>query len=271
MKYAKRHICEKLIFATSVMLVAFLLLSEIFLSKTVSQDTSWKIAFVLDVSKSMNVKDMDSQSRLYTAKNYIENIIREHPHLEYSLNIFAWDFQRVLPYTSDRELFFTFLSSLNYKNVTRQWSDISLAISELSSAHNLQEDGLIIFITDGSEESIKISDEVKNMYSESRKAVYILWVWTPRWGFIPTGNIARSFEIFNWQRVVSRLNDSWLQDIAKQLSATYIDMDDTIDFSRFKQKKQVTHVSVYVLCLIWLIYISVILWKWHYNPSNTYE
>jgi hypothetical protein len=75
------------------------------------QADSYHTTFVLDVSLSMNTYDGNEQkqSRLSVAKNAIQDIIKSSTH-EFGLTVFSGSPERVIPHTSGRGIFLTFLS-----------------------------------------------------------------------------------------------------------------------------------------------------------------
>jgi len=75
----------------------------------------------------MLVQDVGGQTRLYSAKQNITELLQKIP-LSFGLTIFAGEAQRVLPFTSDRDLYLSVLRSVDDKNLRKQGSDLSAAL-----------------------------------------------------------------------------------------------------------------------------------------------
>jgi len=91
------------------------------------------IVFVLDVSKSMWAFDYGENTRLEVAKKMMREYILKYPNNSYALTIFAQDITSVIPFTRDKNLFFTFLESVDEKSILNQWSNFLGAIQDASN------------------------------------------------------------------------------------------------------------------------------------------
>lgn len=213
------------------------------------------VTFALDVSQSMNVRDINGDSRLVAAKKKIVTIMQENPWYDYALSIFAWESQRVLPFTQDISLFGTFLLSLDSRNLSIQGTDIQAAL--LSSTQNFWTDETwsIIILTDGDDEEILISQEVIKALEDKNLWVYILWVWSEQGGVIPN-------KIYNGRAVNVSLNTQWLKSLARKVWGKYYNIDEKIYLeSRLVDNALISgSVSLLLLwaLLSWLIYILMI-------------
>ena len=190
------------------------------------------IAFVLDVSKSMLVRDMWGDSRLDVAKQKILTTMQKHPGAEFSLSIFAGESQRILPFTRDIWLIVTFLSGISSDNLTEQGTEISLALEDSLASFGDNKTGILIMLTDGAEESVLLESELKDSLWEQQLDIKIVWVGTQDWGNILEGvdPFGRPiYKMFQWQRVVSILNDFWLKILASDLWGKYYDIGDDLD------------------------------------------
>ena len=105
--------------------------------------------FVLDVSTSMEVRDMQGASRLETAKAYISSTLEKNPGSSAALTVFAGDSLRILPLTQERDLFETFLKAVDENNISKQGTRIDLALQDaIENFYDMQE-GTIIVLSDG--------------------------------------------------------------------------------------------------------------------------
>ena len=187
-----------------------------------SHSTGKSITFVLEVSQSMNVEDIDGVSRLQTAKDYITKILQNTPAGEASLTVFAGDSMRILPFTQDKNLFLTFLRSVDEYNVTKQGTRIDLALEDALQNFYEKKNGTIVLLSDGGDEKIMLSSNLKDTLQESNLDIYIVGVGTQKWWYIPTGDIFSPYKLFAGKPVISKLWRDFLHDISSQLGWTYL-------------------------------------------------
>jgi len=83
------------------------------------EKSSSNIVFVLDVSKSMLALDYKNNSRLSVAKEFIKTYVLNNLSNKYSLSIFSGDAMNIIPLTSDKNLFLTFLDSTDEKSILK--------------------------------------------------------------------------------------------------------------------------------------------------------
>jgi len=171
-----QHNLQKILLWLSMLFVTLSLCYEIFYNKNMSFP-EWEnnIVFALDVSQSMNVVDVWDFTRLNTAKRKIIDIIDKNPQNNYALNIFAWESIRILPFTTDKSLISTFLLWVDSKNLTKQGSNINSALLSASESFNEFQSWKIILISDGSDEIVDISPDIKNMYRD--KNLELRWTY----------------------------------------------------------------------------------------------
>lgn len=195
----------------------------------------WKtgsdIIFNLDVSKSMNVADFHDENYYYTrldgVKKAIAKYVAGHPENRYGLVIFAGEAVSSVPLTDDHDLFLTFLDGVDYKNLIKQGSDFVGALSSGAERFTWEsKNKVMIFITDGWDiddqvETSKIQDIVKNHLGI---AYYVVGVGSKDGGKIITGQDVfgrYTYQTYNGQDVVSKLNELNIKEIASALSSPY--------------------------------------------------
>lgn len=219
------------------LLVSFIiLLIPIFWIKTLkntNSTTTWtNIVFALDVSKSMNALDFNDWnsvfSRLIAAKNFIADFITKNPWNKYSLVVFAWDVERVLPFTTDADLFVTMLSAVDENNVTKQWTDLQDAIKNGYKNFNSDDNfwSLVLISDWGDEESINLND-LKDLKNDKIKLL-VVWVGSTSWANIPIWQDPFwqiMYKTYNGEKVVTKLNESSLKEVANYFSWEYYNLD----------------------------------------------
>lgn len=203
------------------------------------------IAFVLDVSKSMNVYDINSESnpvsRLDFAKNAISNFVVNNPENRYSLVIFSWEAISKIPLTNDINLFLTMIDNVDYRNLTVQWTNFSEAFELWFDRLFYSEDNskALIFISDWWENDDEVNENFLNNLREKNinDEVLIVWVWTKQWWKIVTWRDVFwriQYHRFNWEDVISKLNENNLLSLKNILNWDYFKLDninDLLDFS----------------------------------------
>ncbi|NDK08850.1 VWA domain-containing protein [Candidatus Gracilibacteria bacterium] len=219
------------------LLISFIiLLFPIFGIKTLkninSKSEGTNIVFVLDVSKSMNALDFSEGrevfSRLIAAKSFIGDFISQNQGNKYSLVVFAGDTQRVLPFTQDTDLFVTMLTSVDENNVSKQGTNLKDALKDGFKNFTSDNDfGSIVLISDGSDEDSINLDELKDLKNENVKLL-VVGVGTTLGAHIPIGQDPFGqivYKTYNGEKVVTKLNENSLKDIANYFSGNYYNLD----------------------------------------------
>lgn len=201
--------------------------------KNINSKNEWtNIVFVLDVSKSMNALDFSEGrevfSRLIAAKNFIANFINDNQWNKYSLVVFAWDTQRVLPFTQDSDLFATMLSSVDENNVSKQWTNLKDALKDWFKNFTSDNDfWSLVLITDWSDEVNENLNELTDLKNDKIKLL-VVWVWTTAGAYIPIWQDPFwqiVYKTYNGEKVVTKLNENSLKDIATFFSWDYYNLD----------------------------------------------
>jgi len=200
------------------------------------------IMFTLDVSKSMNTVDVKYgnalTTRLNLAKKAIWDYVVKHPWNRYGLVIFAGNAIGSIPLTTDTNIFLTMLDGVNYKNLTKQWSDFQQALSTTVDRFldNKKRWKVIVFISDGWDDwDYKwISSDILNKIKKEWIKTFVVWVGSQQWWKILLGQDAfgdYDFQTYNGHYVITKLNSENLQKIADDIGAKYIELDniDSID------------------------------------------
>ena len=213
----------------------------------------------------MNVQDWDTQndSRINTAKKAITQILSSIPH-RFWLTIFSGNSQRILPHTSDTWLFLTLLQWLDRKNVSQWGSNILWAIE--NSLYNFLDNnsGNIIIFTDGWDKNYKNTKELYKKIKEKNIQLFIIWVGTEKWWYIPywIDHFWRNiYKIYRWKKVISSLNKNNLKSLASKLWGKYIHISDLKNFNIFKTKNIWKNFFFWKIWKVWFfIFIAFIFW-----------
>lgn len=259
-------VLRNIFFVISSIFILIFMGQILLFNNTKAPDSIWNIVVSLDVSKSMQVRDIENQSRLFAAKQYIYRLLSEYEGYNFWLTIFAGEAQRVLPLTKNTQLFATFVSWLDHQNITMQWSNISAALED--SLRNFSSDtaGAIILLTDGDEDRLELENSVKAKLSEVNAIVYIVWIGSKKGWYIPTWDFFTPYEMYNGQRVVARINTDGLQRLAKELSWKYIAYPNTLKLTENNIRKDLqknirAHTFLYLWVIFWILCCAMIAWE----------
>ena len=215
------------------------------------------IAFVLDVSKSMLVQDIWTQTRLAWAKQKIVEILSQYRGISASLSIFAGESLRILPFTPDAGIFQTFLLSLGSDNLSKQGTNIDIALEDALKAFGDESTGTIIVLTDGDEDTIEIREQTKTLLEKQQVDIIIIGLGTQEWWYIIEGRDPfwqAMYKSYRGERVVARLNRDGLRKLARNIWAEYRDWWDDISLSFDGWWKNIGDRY------IWLLYLASIFW-----------
>ena len=160
---------QKNIIAVMIMLSMTLLIIAIMQpkwgrEKETIKINSYNISIVIDLSESMNAKDI-SPSRLEKTKLEINKFVKENNNITVSLVGFAGSSFIASPLTQDTETFSIILNALNTDSVTLQGTSIATAlmtsIKSFPETHSLPRS--IIIITDGEDHTGDFDNVVKQL------------------------------------------------------------------------------------------------------------
>jgi hypothetical protein len=190
----------------------------------------WKITFVLDVSKSMDVYDIlynwRNTTRLEAQKWIISQYITNNTNNQYSLFAFAAEILEILPFTSDIWLFQTILVWVDKNNVSKYGSEFIWLFQTLSDfVENEDNAGTIVIFTDGWEESeISLKQSILQKIDTHNSKVIIIWLWTESGWYIIEGQdlFGRAlYKTYRWEKVISKLNNKVLHKFSNKYNFDY--------------------------------------------------
>ena len=236
MKQHKTYLIKIFLIFLALILATVLLLSEKTHQKLSNQTTN----FIIDISNSMNTKDINLQSknksivisRLQVIENTIKNFISEEPYDTYSLIIF-WDaIDFYIPPTQDTGLFLEYLEQINTNLLPWWWTDINL-IWDIS-ANFKSIDKLIIFSDFDYESNPKLSKEFLKL---KKSNVYMIGVWTKNWWEVRyTDDSILKKDLVS---VISKRGDKIAKYISKKINSKYYTLDNTSKIT--KLSKEITN------------------------------
>ena len=189
-------------------------------SNDLSFDKSDEIYLLIDLSNSMNTKDVQP-TRLEKVKFEIETFIKNRKEGKIGIIVFAENARLFVPLTSDFESLTIFVESLNTDFFLEGSSDLNLGLTEFIQKvdSNFNQIGLIIF-TDGGETETNVSNDIIQKIKNLKVKVAVVGVGTANGGVIFD---AKGEKILSEdkQEIISKLNENNLKKIASELSGSY--------------------------------------------------
>lgn len=262
------------VFSISFLLMAIYYMDDIKILQKHNEEFVNRSIILLDVSQSMNIRDMPwNRSRLDLAKKYISNY-REQTQNLVGLTIFAWEWVNILPINSDKNYFIDVLRGINYSHVRLQWSRLDSGIMQTYNLFGV-EDGwnLIIFTDQDSYEWIRYQENIEHigkLLKNKNIDVTLIWVGTESWWKIEVWRDMfwdPIYKKYRWQIVTAPLEREYLQNVASKLWGRYIEIENIsfiFDNDNFWKWWTLSIRIVYIYSLLSLIFfilcLSVIFW-----------
>ncbi len=241
-----KSILEMFLIALSIILLSFGLLWPKNFQNTETSSVEWiDIIIVLDVSKSMNARDVQQGNNFYSridaSKLLVKNYVINNPANRYGLVVFAWDSVNVSPLTSDQDIFLTFLQSVDYRNVSAQWSNLALAYELWTQRLSVDsESAAIIMISDGGDTDDTLdSDAIQKSYLSQKNYTVVLWVGTTDWAKIPIWNDffwETQWQTFRGEDIITKLNRKNLEKVADLTKWDYIAIQSIDDIEEIEDR-----------------------------------
>lgn len=211
--------------------ILFLFFSILFLLVNIFQIKWWynsyiksinwsKLIFVLDVSKSMNVEDINYKnkkiSRLNLSKKIIDSYIWNNINNEYWLIIFSQDAFELIPLTSDIHTYKTVLNTVSSNSILNSWTNINSVFESLNNYFISNMDWWsVVILTDWWDENINVNKNLIDNFKNKNINISVIWIWTKQWWYIP--NLSNQswkieYKTYNWNLVLSKLNEDNLKN-----------------------------------------------------------
>lgn len=193
--------------------------------KIVGKSRSSEIVICLDVSNSMNVKDLDAElSRLEIAKRAINQLVNASRGERIGIAIFAGEAYVQLPITSDYEAVKMFAQEIETDAVTFQGTNLSKALQVSTQMFTNYKGGkTILMLTDGEDHDSTNLAFLDN-FSSRNIQLGILGIGSTAGGLIPNHpqKPELGFKIDeNGKRILSILNPQVVKSLAQATNGVY--------------------------------------------------
>lgn len=186
-----------------------------------------EVMIALDISNSMLAQDIQP-SRLEKAKRLISKLVDGMENDKVGMIVFAGDAFTQLPITNDYISAKMFLESINPSLISKQGTAIGAAISLAVRSFTPQEDvgRAIVIITDGENHEGGAVEAAKEAAKKGIQ-VNVLGVGLPNGSPIPIEGTNDFRRDRDGNVIVTRLNESMCQEIAKEGNGIYVRVDNS--------------------------------------------
>lgn len=247
------------------------------------ESTGGEIVVVLDVSRSMLVRDMDmNRSRLDAAKNGLSNLVNNIPGTSLSIVVFAGTAYPHLPMTRDLSSVSTYIQDLSTDMISTQGTQIAEALSVAARSFSMQSQRKAIYlITDGEDHEGGVEAAIQNTLA-SGASVHVIALGSEKGGPIPEANGGVKRDKEN-EIVISKPDFDLLQSIASQTGGAFVKeisaypnfvrvVKQTYLAAQEKATQESTmrksHGGVYALLAFILLLVYLVLLEFNFNKKT---
>lgn len=194
------------------------------------------VVIALDVSKSMLATDLQP-NRLERAKQFIGKLMNAMPNDRIGFVVFAGGAYLQMPLTTDYGAASLYVTSASPDAVAQQGTVISDALKKSNSAFNTTDRRFktIVLISDGEDHDEEAINTAKELAAHGTM-INTVGIGSPQGAYIPDPATGQNKKDDAGNDVVSRLNESILQQIASTTNGVYVHLEDSDE--AVKQMKQ---------------------------------
>lgn len=189
------------------------------------QSTSVELIFALDVSNSMNTRDIDKgETRLEVAKRAMNQLVNQSASSRVGLLVFAGNAYPQLPLTADKKAVKMYIDEIKTNSISNQGTNISAALFESSKFFSKEHTKkVLVLITDGEDHEGGMEEAYK-VIKEKSIDVLILGIGTEEGGIVPQSDAPNEVSLKDelGRSVISKLNIQMLNEIGEKLDGEVI-------------------------------------------------
>ena len=190
------------------------------------------VVFAVDVSKSMLAEDI-APNRIEKAKQLVTQIINGLGSDRIGIIAYAGSAYPQLPITTDYSSAKLFLSQMNTDMLSSQGTAIAEAIELAKTYYNDEEQtNRVLFIISDGEDHLGEAASIAEQASQEGIRIFTIGVGDVKGGLIPIkrNGIVQSYkEDKNGEKVITKLDEQTLKDIAAEANGIYINGKNTAD------------------------------------------
>jgi Ca-activated chloride channel family protein len=188
--------------------------------KVTSTGRNAEILIALDISNSMNVRDINpTESRLSIAKRSLIQLINSLRGEKIGICVFAGNAYVQLPLTGDYDAAKMYVNEIETDMVSEQGTNIGEALLNTARMYSKAKNSkLLLLVTDGENHEGGIDESVQ-ILKENKVQLAILGLGTKQGGYVPNDPYKPEFGfkiLENGKKVVSKLNPKMLASIAQK-------------------------------------------------------
>lgn len=190
------------------------------------------VVFAVDVSKSMLAEDI-APNRIEKSKQLVTQIINGLGSDRIGIIAYAGSAYPQLPITTDYSSAKLFLSQMNTDMLSSQGTAIAEAIELAKTYYNDEEQtNRVLFIISDGEDHVGEASSIAEQASEEGIRIFTIGVGDVNGGLIPIkrNGIVQSYKKDkNGEKVITKLDEQTLKDIAAEANGVYINGKNTTD------------------------------------------
>lgn len=200
---------------------------------------SMELVLAIDVSNSMNTRDIDSEtSRLEIVKRAMIQLINNLHGEKIGVCVFAGSAYIQLPITGDYEAAKMYVNEIETSMLSNQGTDIASAMLVSAEMFSKEKTSKAILVVSDGENHEGNVDEATAKIKESNILLAVLGIGTKSGGFVPTDPLRpeMGYKVDSkGGRIISKMNENLMQQVAKKAggfavisSSAYPDLSELI-------------------------------------------
>ena len=210
----------------AIVFVILALMQPAFGNKKITAQTNGvELVFAMDISSSMDAKDMSNDvSRIEAAKKAMVQFVNQAPAGKVGLLVFAGSVYPQLPLTADKVAAKMYIEELSTDIMSNQGTNIGLALNEASIFFSEEKvKKVVVLITDGEDHE----GGLKSAYSvlkENNIELLVLGLGSKKGALVPKSSEPNSGYLKDdlGRSVISKLNEGMIKNIARDSEGSYI-------------------------------------------------
>lgn len=219
---SSKAIIQFILFRSVLFFLIVTLASPIFgKKKQNTQASNLELIICLDVSNSMNTKDVDGNSRLEAAKRALGQIVNKLTGERIGICVFAGNAFVQLPLTMDYHAAKLFIQEIETDMVSAQGTNVNDALKVSNQMFTKLKSSKGIFLLTDGEDHIGLEDSILGVLKDKKVEISILGIGSVNGGPVPIDSKRPGLgykKTEDGRQVVSKLNQEFIRSLAEQLN-----------------------------------------------------